>query len=144
MTSHPGGRSQRAWTVTFSSCRHLWCFSRPSVSHVDGTIFLFLLMDWLWMYYSTKSLFHLELFRGVNFTGRKKKTKNKKHVSLKCSVLCLVNYIYFASSVWSKHSSVLLPCFFNIYVALAIIKLHKQGCLFSPLYHFFFFYIYNT
>lgn len=28
---------------------------------------------------------------------------------------------------------------FNIYVALAIIKLHKQGCLFSPVCHFFFF-----
>lgn len=89
------------------------------------------------MYYSTKSWFHLELFRGVNFTGREKKTCQSK---MFCFVFSQLHLFCILGLVQTQLGIITMR--FNIYVALAMIKPHKQGCLFSPLCHFF--KIYNT
>lgn len=67
---------------------------------------------------------------------RKEKTKQKTCQSkMFCFVFSQLHLFGILGLVQTQLG--IITMHFNIYVALAIIKLHKQGCLFSPFMSFF-------
>lgn len=72
------------------------------------------------MYYSTKSLFHFGIIQ-----------RGETNVFSQLHSFCILDLVQTQLGIITMR--------FNFYAALAIIKLHKQGCLFFPFLSFFFF-----